>query len=168
MYYINDLRNNIKGFIMEMKYFKVNIYYFIVSYILLVSFLFFTSYKFFLNNFLLLEKVQNENNIKSFLTTIDNDLKNLKSTTVDYSNWDDTYKFMKDKNKTYIYENFRKGSETLRTLDISSIIYVNMQQKVIFSIYDNKDLENNKDDFENFIITKFKEQKDLNSIVSFY
>lgn len=167
MYYINDLRNNIKGFIMEMKYFKVNIYYFIVSYILLVSFLFFTSYKFFLNNFLLLEKVQNENNIKSFLTTIDNDLKNLKSTTVDYSNWDDTYKFMKDKNKTYIYENFRKGSETLRTLDISSIIYVNMQQKVIFSIYDNKDLENNKDDFENFIITKFKEQKDLNSIVSF-
>ena len=84
---------------MEIKYFKIYIFYFVISYISLIFFLFFISYKFFLNDFLLLEKIQNENNIKSFLTTIDNDLKNLKSTANDYSNWDDTYEFIENKNK---------------------------------------------------------------------
>lgn len=152
---------------MKIKYFRTYIFYFIISYILLLFFLFFTSYKFFLNDFLLLEKIQNENNIKNFLTTIDNDLKNLKSTANDYSNWDDTYEFIKDKNKEYIYENFREGSQTLKNLNIDSMIYLNLEQEVVFSIYDNKDLENNKNDFEKFIITKFKEKDDLNSIVNF-
>ena len=63
----------------------------------------------FLNDFLLLEKTQNENNIKIFLTNIDNEMKNLKNTTNDYSAWDDTYEFIKNKNKQYIYENFREA-----------------------------------------------------------
>ncbi|MBP9490687.1 MAG: diguanylate cyclase [Aliarcobacter sp.] len=120
-----------------------------------------------MNDFLLLEKIQNENNIKSFLTTIDNDLKNLKSTANDYSNWDDTYEFIENKNKEYIYENFREGSQTLKNLNIDSMIYLNLEQEVVFSIYDNKDLENNKNDFEKFIIAKFKEKDDLDSIVDF-
>ena len=152
---------------MGKKYFRINAFNFVITYILLVAFLFFTSYKFFLSDFLLLEKIQNENNIKNFLTTIDNDLKNLKNTTNDYSTWDDTYKFIKDENKEYIYENFREGSETLKNLNIDSIIYLNLKQKVVFSIYDNKELENNKNAFEEFIITKFKEKDDLNSIVNF-
>ena len=152
---------------MEIKYFKIYIFYFVISYISLIFFLFFISYKFFLNDFLLLEKIQNENNIKSFLTTIDNDLKNLKSTANDYSNWDDTYEFIENKNKEYIYENFREGSQTLKNLNIDSMIYLNLEQEVVFSIYDNKDLENNKNDFEKFIIAKFKEKDDLDSIVDF-
>jgi diguanylate cyclase (GGDEF)-like protein len=152
---------------MEIKYLKTNIFYFIISYILLVFFLFFTSYKFFLGDFLLLEKIQNENNIKNFLTTIDNDLENLKSTASDYSNWDDTYEFIENRNKEYIYENFREGSQPLKNLNIDSMIYLNLEQEVVFSIYDNKDLENNKNDFEKFIITNFKEKDDLNSIINF-
>lgn len=152
---------------MEIKYFKIYIFYFVISYISLIFFLFFISYKFFLNDFLLLEKIQNENNIKSFLTTIDNDLKNLKSTANDYSNWDDTYEFIENKNEEYIYENFREGSQTLKNLNIDSMIYLNLEQEVVFSIYDNKDLENNKNNFEKFIIAKFKEKDDLDSIVDF-
>ena len=79
---------------METKYFRTHIFYFIISYILLVVFIFCTSYKIFLNDFLLLEKTQNENNIKSFLSNIDNKLKHLKNITSDYSNWDDTYEFI--------------------------------------------------------------------------
>ena len=63
---------------MEIKYFRTHISYFIISYILLLFFLFFTSYKFFLNDSFSLEKTQNENNIKIFLTNIDNEMKNLK------------------------------------------------------------------------------------------
>ena len=152
---------------MKTKYFKAYIFYFIISYILLICFLFITSYKFFLSDFILLEKIQNENNIKNFLTTIDNDMKNLKSTANDYSNWDDTYEFIKNKNKEYIYENFREGSQTLKNLNIDSMIYVNLKQEVVFSIYDNKILENDKNDFEKFIITKFEEIDDLDTIVNF-
>ena len=152
---------------MEIKYFRTHISYFIISYILLLFFLFFTSYKFFLNDSFSLEKTQNENNIKIFLTNIDNEMKNLKNTTNDYSAWDDTYEFIKNKNKQYIYENFREGSETLKNLGIDSMIYVNLENKVIFSIYNNKDLENNKSNFEEFITTKFKEKTNLNSIINF-
>lgn len=149
------------------EYFRINAFYFVITYILLIVFLFFTSYKFFLSDFLLLEKIQNENNVKNFLTNIDNDLKNLKNTTKDYATWDDTYNFIQDENKDYIYENFREGSETLKNLNIDSIIYVNLNQKVVFSVYDNKELESNKNAFEEFLITKFKEKDDLNSVVNF-
>ena len=149
------------------EYFRINAFYFVIAYILLIVFLFFTSYKFFLSDFLLLEKIQNENNVKNFLTNIDNDLKNLKNTTKDYATWDDTYNFIQDENKDYIYENFREGSETLKNLNIDSIIYVNLNQKVVFSVYDNKELESNKNAFEEFLITKFKEKDDLNSVVNF-
>ena len=152
---------------MEIKYFRTHISYFIISYILLLFFLFFTSYKFFLSDSFLLEKTQNESNIKSFLASIDNEIKNLKNTTNDYATWDDTYEFIKNKNKQYIYENFREGSETLKNLSIDSMIYVNSKNEVIFSIYNNKDLENNKSNFEKFITTKFKEKTNLNSIINF-
>lgn len=152
---------------MEIKYFRTHISYFIISYVLLLFFLFFTSYKFFLSDAFLLEKTQNESNIKSFLASIDNEIKNLKNTTNDYATWDDTYEFIKNKNKQYIYENFREGSETLKNLSIDSMIYVNSKNEVIFSIYNNKDLENNKSNFEKFITTKFKEKTNLNSIINF-
>ncbi len=152
---------------METKYFRTHIFYFIISYILLVVFLFFTSYKIFLNDFLLLEKTQNENNIKSFLSNIDNKLKNLKNITSDYSNWDDTYEFIQNKNKQYLYENFRKDSETLKDLNINSMIFINLKNEVIFSVYNNKDLENNKSNFEEFITTKFKEKTNLHTIINF-
>ena len=152
---------------MEIKYFRTHISFFIISYILLLSFLFFTSYKFFLSDSFLLERTQNESNIKSFLASIDNEIKNLKNTTNDYSTWDDTYEFIKNKNKKYIYENFREGSETLKNLNIDSMIYVNLKNEVVFSIYNNKDLENNKSNFEEFITTKFKEKANFNSIVNY-
>ena len=127
---------------MEIKYFRTHISFFIISYILLLAFLFFTSYKFFLNDSFLLEKTQNESNIKSFLPTIDNEIKNLKNTTNDYSTWDDTYEFIKNKNKKYIYENFREGSETLKNLNIDSMIYVNLKNEVVFSIYNKSSILN--------------------------
>ncbi len=97
--------------ILNRKY-KTNIFYFVISYILLISFLFFTSYKFFITDFILLENIQNKNNIKTLLSNIDNEIKNLKNTTNDYSNWDETYEFIKNKNKEYIYDNFREGTQT--------------------------------------------------------
>jgi diguanylate cyclase (GGDEF)-like protein len=152
--------------ILNRKY-KTNIFYFVISYILLISFLFFTSYKFFITDFILLENIQNKNNIKTLLSNIDNEIKNLKNTTNDYSNWDETYEFIKNKNKEYIYVNFREGTQTLKNLNIDGIIYLNLKDEVIFSTYNNNYLDSNKNEFEKFLILNFKEKDNLNSIINF-
>lgn len=152
---------------MSSKYIKNYIVYFIISYTLVFGFLFLVSYKFFINDFISLEKIQNESNIKTFLNNINNDLENLKNITNDYAKWDDTYTFAKDENEEYIYENFREGSATLKNLNIDTIIYLNLENKVIYSTYSNKNLEDKKNDFQNFLISKFKEKNNLNIIINF-
>lgn len=152
---------------MSSKYIKNYIFTFIISYTLLVGFLFLVSYKFFITDFVSLEKIQNESNIKTFLNNINNDLENLKNITNDYAKWDDSYTFAKDENKKYIYENFREGTSTLENLKIDAIIYLNLKNKVIYSTYSNKNLEDKKNDFENFLISKFKEKDEINSIINF-
>lgn len=129
--------------------------------------LFSLSYKFFLNDFLLIEKEQNKNNITTFLNAIDKNIEALKNTTNDYSMWDDTYEFIEDKNEKYIYENFREGSQTLKEINLDSIIYVDLKNEIIYSNYDNQFLEKSKERFEKFVIEKLKNQNNISMISSF-
>ena len=152
---------------MKYKFIKFNILYFIISYVLLCGIIFFISYKFFLNDFISIEKEQNKNNIETFLNDINKNLENLKNTTNDYAHWDESYEFMKNKNKKYIYENFREGSQTLLEINLDSIIYLNLKNKVIYSRYSNEYLNNHKNEFENFLAEKFKNDTNLNSIVNY-
>lgn len=152
---------------MKYKFIKFNILYFIISYVLLCGIIFFISYKFFLNDFISIEKEQNKNNIETFLNDINKNLENLKNTTNDYAHWDESYEFMKNKNKKYIYENFREGSQTLLEINLDSIIYLNLKNKVIYSRYSNEYLNNHKNEFENFLVEKFKNDTNLNSIVNY-
>lgn len=152
---------------MNYKRIKFNIFYFILSYVLLCIILCFINYKFFLNDFLLIEKEQNRNSVETFLNNINKNLENLKNSTNDYANWDATYEFMKNKNKKYIYENFRDGSQTLLEINLDSIMYLNLKNKVLFSRYTNEYLEVDKKDFENFLIEKFKDNDDLKTIVNY-
>lgn len=152
---------------MSTKYIRSNILSFIISYTLLVLFLFFMSYKFFLDDFILLENKQNQSNIKSFLNNINNDLESLKNVTHDYAVWDDTYDFVNDENDEYIYENFREGTLTLQNLKLDGIVFINLENKILFSTYTNKKLKEKKSDFENFLITKFNDKENLNQVISF-
>lgn len=129
---------------MSTKYIRSNILSFIISYTLLVLFLFFMSYKFFLDDFILLENKQNQSNIKSFLNNINNDLESLKNVTHDYAVWDDTYDFVNDENDEYIYENFREGTLTLQNLKLDGIVFINLENKILFSTYTNKKLKEKK------------------------
>ena len=152
---------------MGIKYIKTNIISFLISYSVLVIFFLFMSYKFFLSDFIALEKVQNENNISTFLHTIDKNIENLKNTTNDYAKWDDTYKFIKDKNELYIYENFREGTATLKGLNLNAIIYTDLDNNILFSEYYNTFLESRKENFEKEVINNFKKNKEMSKIVNF-
>ncbi|MBU3014989.1 diguanylate cyclase [Poseidonibacter lekithochrous] len=149
------------------KYIKNYIIYFIISYTLVFGIIFLISYNFFINDFISLEKIQNKSNIKTFLNNINNDLKNLKNITEDYSKWDDAYTFIEGKNEEFIYENFREGSGTLGNLNIDTIIYLNFKNKVTYSTYSNKNLEDKKKNFESFLINKFKEKQNLDTIINY-
>ena len=152
---------------MNNKYIRFNIIYFLITYVILCGIIFFTSYKFFLTDFLSIEKEQNRNNVETLLNVINKNIEALTNTTNDYSNWDESYEFMKNKNKKYIYENFREGAETLSEINLDSIMYLNLKNKVIFSQYGNEYLNSNKKDFENYLIEKFKNSNSVNSVVNF-
>ena len=125
------------------------------------------SYKFFLNDFILIEKEQNKNNVETFLNVINKNMEALTNTTNDYSNWDESYEFMKNKNKQYIYENFREGSQTLTEINLDSIIYVTSKNKILYSKYSNDYLNLNKKEFENYLIERFDNSNSINTIINF-
>ena len=152
---------------MDFKYIRFNIIYLFVTYILVCGIILFTSYRFFLTDFLLIEQNQNKNNTETFLNVINKNIEALKNTTNDYSNWDESYEFMKNRNKKYIYENFRAGAQTLTEINLDSIIYLNLKNKVIFSQYGNEYLNSNKKEFENYLIEKFKDSNSVNTIINF-
>lgn len=152
---------------MIFRYIKLNITFFIISYFLLCATIFTVSYKFFLSDFIALENKQNQNDINTLLSGLEKNIENLKNTTYDYAMWDDSYTFVNNKNKSFIYENFREGSKTLEGLNLNAIIYINLKGKILFSIYNNQYLESNQKDFENYLITKFKDKNNLNEIINY-
>ncbi len=152
---------------MRFKYIRTNIVKFILSYFILIISFIFISYKFFLDDFIYLEKMQNLNNVNSLLHDIDGNLKNISGTTHDYSQWDDTYTFAQDKNKNYIYENFRDGTATLEGINIDAMLYLDIENRVFFSKYRNSFLESNKKDFEKYISSNLKNKNVVDTIINY-
>lgn len=152
---------------MNLKLIKVNIPLFIFSYITVILIFLFVSYKFIISDFLLLEKQQNQNNINTVLKAMNTNIENISNITDDYSKWDDSYEFILNQNKDYIYQNFREGTNTLADLDIDFIIYSNKQQEVLFSKYRNQNLASNEKVFETEVIKKFQHLSQTNTIMKF-
>lgn len=161
----NNHQKNIGRFFL--KYFRLNVITFAVTYLFLCILVFLTSYKFLLNDFAKIEKEQNENSVVTFLNTINKNIETLKNTTNDYSNWDETYTFIQDKNKEYIYKNFREGSQTLQEINLDMIVYATSKNEIIYSQYINDFLKSNKDDLEKYLIDKYKNNQTLNTVVYF-
>jgi len=90
----------------------------------------------------------------------------MKSTTDDYSNWDDSYNFIENENLDYIYENFRDGTTTLSDLGVDFFVYSNLKQQTVFSKYTNELLEKDKVDFERKIL-RFSNKNTFNTLFKF-
>ena len=146
---------------MFFKYIRLNIIFFVITYFFLCAAIFLISYKFVLNDFIVLENKQNQSDINTFLSSLDENIGNLKNITNDYSTWDDTYEFAKKRNTSYIYENFREGSQTLVGLNLDAIIYINLKDEILFSTYNNEYLKSNQIDFEKYMLTKFKDKNNV-------
>ena len=94
-------------------------------------------------------------------------IENISDIINDYSKWDDSYKFMNDLNKDYIYENFRDGTSTLEDLHLDFILYADLKQKVVFSKYATNILKAQKHDFEKNFLKRFQNISSFDRIVKF-
>lgn len=65
---------------------------------------------------------------------------NLNSKTADWSIWDDSYKFIEDKNKEYITSNLN-NSTPFESLRLSFMIFMNLDNKIVFEKGFNQELK---------------------------
>ncbi|WP_419770032.1 MAG: diguanylate cyclase [Candidatus Marinarcus sp.] len=152
---------------MNIKHIKLNIIFFIITYIFMITFLCLISYNFFINDFLKLESKQNQSNVNTLLLTINQNIQSISQKANDYSKWDDTYQFMNDANKNYIFINFREGSNTLEDLNLNFIIYSTLDNQTVYSKYKSKELKDNQKDFEKSLFQHFKNSKAENTLFNY-
>nr|WP_225897446.1 EAL domain-containing protein [Clostridium botulinum] len=74
---------------------------------------------------------------------INKDIQNTYNLNKDYAMWDDTYKFINDKNNNYI-ETILKESSIFKKFNIDLILFVNKNNDVVFEQYYNKNEKLNK------------------------
>ncbi|EQB9790760.1 CHASE4 domain-containing protein, partial [Clostridium botulinum] len=65
------------------------------------------------------------------LKLINKDIQNIYNLNKDYAMWDDTYKFINDKNDNYI-ETILKESSIFKKFNIDLILFVNKNNDVVF------------------------------------
>jgi len=139
------------------------IFFSILTFLVLIIF-FFTK-TFFLNDYLKIEKVNNEKKIHNFIHLIEKTFDKLTYITIDYARWDQSYKFIEDKNEEFIYDNFRASSDTLENLDLNFIIFSSLDNKTVYSSYNSKLFLDNKS-FEEYLYMNFNEGN-INGFVKF-
>ncbi|MBI6872581.1 CHASE4 domain-containing protein [Clostridium aciditolerans] len=101
-----------------------------------------------------LENEYIQNNVYEAMSVLKDDVVALNISVSDWSNWDDTYEFIEDKNYQYIRSNL--GDSIFTQLDINSIIFINYSGNIVFS--KGYDLENKKpfdipDDFKKIVLS---------------
>ncbi|MCS4437636.1 hypothetical protein JTS92_03800 [Clostridium botulinum] len=74
---------------------------------------------------------------------INKDIQNIYNLNKDYAMWDDTYKFINDKNDNYI-ETILKESSIFKKFNIDLILFVNKNNDVVFEQYYNENEKLNK------------------------
>nr|WP_279285364.1 CHASE4 domain-containing protein [Clostridium sporogenes] len=84
-----------------------------------------------------IELKYNVSKTEQLLKLINKDIENTYDLNKDYAIWDDTYKFINDKNNNYI-ETILKGSSIFKNFNIDLILFVNKNNNIVFQQYYNK------------------------------
>jgi len=93
-----------------------------------------------LRSFLELEEKVIVKRVAMIEKLIDNMIDNLNSICSDWAHWDDSYQFIQDVNQDYIDSNYTDAEDTLKTLKIDFVIYINLDGQIIYSkFYDSRD-----------------------------
>jgi len=148
MKYVKALKEKIKiisdknNFNLKRDYIKLNrkiLIIFTIITFLMLGIVYLLTYNLFLNKFQKLEKREINKEAVQAVSALEQDLSQLEKINQDYAAWNNTYKFMKDKNSGYITDNFMNETFSINSWDC--LIIVDKQGKII---YKNKFNLNNK------------------------
>ncbi|BFU78880.1 hypothetical protein ALC152_20950 [Arcobacter sp. 15-2] len=117
---------------------KVSFFNFLLLYLFLITTFSSISYTVFIENFKTLENNKNTKEINLVLKNMNKTMKEITKKTNEYSYWDETFNFINTRNDKYIQENFRQHTSTLEELNLDLIIYVNLENEIVFSKKDKK------------------------------
>lgn len=112
---------------------KVSFFNFLLLYLFLITTFSSISYTVFIENFKTLENNKNTKEINIVLKNMRKTMKEITNKTNEYSYWDETFDFINTRNVKYIQENFRQHTSTLKELNLDLIIYVNLENEIVFS-----------------------------------
>ena len=112
---------------------KVSFFNFLLLYLFLITTFSSISYTVFIENFKTLENNKNTKEINLVLKNMNKTMKEITKKTNEYSYWDETFNFINTRNEKYIQENFRQHTSTLEELNLDLIIYVNLENEIVFS-----------------------------------
>ena len=112
---------------------KVSFFNFLLLYLFLITTFSSISYTVFIENFKTLENNKNTKEINLVLKNMNKTMKEITKKTNEYSYWDETFNFINTRNDKYIQENFRQHTSTLEELNLDLIIYVNLENEIVFS-----------------------------------
>ncbi|MCW6108628.1 CHASE4 domain-containing protein, partial [Clostridium sporogenes] len=99
-----------------------------------------------------IELKYNVSKTEQLLKLINKDIENTYDLNKDYAIWDDTYKFINDKNNNYI-ETILKGSSIFKNFNIDLILFVNKNNNIVFQQYYNKNKRLDKKNIDKWGIT---------------
>jgi len=97
----------------------------------LISVTYYTSNSFMMEPYVRLEDAQVRHNVQRLLFAIQSELSSINKTTGDYSAWDDTYAFIRNKNTEYITSNLQDSLFTNQRLNF--IIFFDAFRNVVFA-----------------------------------
>jgi len=105
-------------------------------------------------SYLNLEEQYTSRNVRQASSALKDEINNLDTMINDWSNWDDTYKFIGDKNTNYITSNL--GDSVFTQLNTDTIVFINSSGKIIFGKdynYDTKKAEELSLDYKQIILS---------------
>jgi len=123
--------------------------------------IYFFSANFLLKRFISLESDQVFRNLDRVEFFLENSGDSQSIKIKDWAFWDDTYKFINDNNKEYIKSNLT--DETLLSLKINAIVFINNKNEIIYSKFLDLDSKNNipSDNFISYLNTNLNYIKNL-------
>ena len=112
-----------------------------------------------------LENNINKKDIKTLVDRIQTNLEYNHKIILEYSTSDNTYNFIKNENKDYIYTNFRKGSYTLEDVGLSYFILTNKENNIKYSTFTKDIKKEETKGFSDYIIEKLKYTNKINKVI---
>jgi len=107
----------------------------VAGFCLTAAVIYVSAHYFILDSFVQLEEQEMQRNVDRAVSLLGEELDRVNTTCGDYASWDDAYRFVQDRNRTFVADNL--APETYAKLNLSVIAYYDQEGRAVYEgIYD--------------------------------